>query len=273
MRTCSPVLFACVIASCGGRVAGDSDPGDSGASPDVPVVVDAPRGEGGVACVLDDGTPVCGWPGCSQSCDTCQLFLTRDVDGVIPASICPEDDARVFSRATSPFAPCSACPNDDDVCALTTDYQCVHPSICVWWHSVGYAGCWFRDMTPWVPTPIPDAPCPGTGFCGGTCGNCAVGESCTGRSQVHPIGVCAAVSLHFYNNCRHSLDVPGAFGCPAPGMDPADDTCLVFKDPDPADQAAEDAGHGVCVPRDRCLTARASLPGGVFCVDASGHEI
>jgi len=272
--TRAPLLAAFVLAlfACGGRLE-EANLGDSGGHD---AVVDVPLGEGGVRCGLDDGTPLCAWPGCpAPGCDTCVAFTDRDYRDVpsrLPLSVCPSNAYKVVPEIRGHGVPCSACPNDDDLCAqMILSPICVHPPICSIWFSAGISGCYFRDMTAWSPTPIADLECPGVGFCGGTCGKCAEGETCTGRSPTHPIGVCTAISDHFYNVCKH---VPrnSAEACPEDGSLATDQACLVFKNPKPEDQTAADK-VGACVKKDLCLSAKALLPGGVFCVDGVGREL
>ena len=265
-RVLSLLCFAVAIG-CGGRELDDRTRGGAGGD----ALADAPVGEAGVVCDLSNGTPICGWPGCPQTCGgACVLLTDRDALPV-KLSVCRIDAKDVFSMsANGKYAvQCAACPNDDDLCArILTQYQCVRPPLCGAFYSAGIRGCWFRDMTDWAPATIPAAPCIGPGFCGGACGGCDVGQSCTGRSPTHPVGVCAAVTGH---QCwRHPENT--AESCLTDGIAPGDDTCLAFRDSDPATQAAADE-YGVCVPRARCLAARASLAGGVFCVDASGTEV
>lgn len=73
------------------------------------------------------------------------------------------------------------------------------------------------------------------------------------------------------NVCGHHPTSSGGT-CPRDSSGATDQACLVFKDPDPADQAFAD-DLGVCVKKDLCLAAKASLPGGVFCVDGTGTEL
>jgi hypothetical protein len=99
------------------------------------------------------------------------------------------------------------------------------------------------------PLPIPEA-CPRLGIpiCGGACGGCPGEDLCTGRSPLHPYGIC----------------VPPVSGQCSPmsncGTGKACFTYLV----EPAAQAIAD-DWGYCLPTDLCEAIASQLPGGGAC--------
>ena len=105
--------------------------------------------------------------------------------------------------------------------------------------------------------------------CGGRVGDNANGQDTGSADAVVDVPVGEA-------GVRCGLDdgtpVCGWSGCRFSGTHTTDQACLIFKDPKADDQAAADE-VGVCVKRDLCLGAKASLPGGVFCVDPTGKEL
>jgi hypothetical protein len=96
--------------------------------------------------------------------------------------------------------------------------------------------------------PAPDT-CPTfTEFqvCGGSCGGCAVGEVCTGRSPLHPYGFCKP-----------------NFDCTCVGDAGASNGCFRYS-VEPSAQAIADQ-HAFCLPLAMCQALAAKLPGGGTC--------
>ena len=117
---------------------------------------------------------------------------------------------------------------------------------------LGYAdrGVWTGDALPMPKTcpSIPDVP-----TCGGYCGGCPVGQICTGRSPLHPYGICIPENAGV---CSTVSSVPGDQCASGEG-------CFIFK-VEAAHQKVADA-TGFCVPLKECQAMAANLPGGGFC--------
>lgn len=107
----------------------------------------------------------------------------------------------------------------------------------------------YADYGVWTGAPLPEPKtCPSipdVPTCGGYCGGCPVGQICTGRSPLHPYGICVAVSDATCPTCS------------------ADKGCFTFK-VEPAHQAVADT-VGFCLPLKECQALAANLPGGGFC--------
>ena len=117
---------------------------------------------------------------------------------------------------------------------------------------LGYAdrGVWTGDPLPMPKTcpSIPDVP-----TCGGYCGGCPLGQVCTGRSPLHPYGICIP---HDAGVCSHVTGINGSKCSSSEG-------CFIFK-VEAAHQTVADA-TGFCVPLKECQAMAANLPGGGFC--------
>lgn len=101
------------------------------------------------------------------------------------------------------------------------------------------------------PLPEPDT-CPqldGLTLCGGHCGGCVSGETCTGRSPLHPYGFCNDGS----NTCGS-----GGESCLA------SEGCFRFTVDTDAQALANQ--HGVCLPTSECQAMAARYPGGGTCL-------
>jgi hypothetical protein len=264
-------IFALCSLGCGARVATeasdqrfDADSATDGAArPDT--ASDATPTDPN--CVLANGTPLCGHT-CGRTCASgfgCLPFSAGDRSTLTDFGVCVEDLPRV---GTSP-APCSVC-RDGELCANATSVAgnlvCVPAALCDRLTAEGSgAGCWYSDKSVWASAAaIPAPPCPSNGkllgMCGGACGSCSDGLACTGRSPLHPFGVCAAQT-----SARG-----GANRCGGTRRCGADEACLSFRVD--ANQAAADS-FGLCVPRARCVQLRDALPGGMYCRDSGGASI
>jgi len=111
----------------------------------------------------------------------------------------------------------------------------------------------YLDWSPWsgqaLPTPQ-DCGDGGLPLCGGVCGPCSPGATCTGRSPIHPYGFCVPSS---WSGCTRSKP-----GC-ATG-----NKCIIFTDPGDAQAVADD--NGLCIPAAECDALGAGYPGGAACV-------
>jgi hypothetical protein len=114
----------------------------------------------------------------------------------------------------------------------------------------------YADFGLWVGEALP-APtmCPtfsGFTVCGGNCGDCVGTEICSGRSHLHPYGLCAP---------DQGDEVEG--GCHA-GSCKGGQSCFVFTVEPEAQPVADQ--HGLCLPPDTCQAVAANLPGGGKCM-------
>ncbi|MEJ7731100.1 MAG: hypothetical protein WKG00_18030 [Polyangiaceae bacterium] len=184
---------------------------------------------------------------------------------------------------------CDAC-QDGQVCAQRGPEQlvCVSPEVCeALWDLGAVTVCRYADKSAYdhQPLPNPSGDCPGGAasagkICGGACGPCDVDGSsqprrCTGRSPLHPYGVCA----HETNfggtgepaaipSCTIAADGAMLEPCATHG----DITyCAVFDVP-PTDLAAA-RRHGICLRTKVCLHVAAALPGGMTCYDDFGQQV
>lgn len=189
------LAIALSALACGGRV--QDDPQEPAADGGADTQPEADAGDSGSLCRLSDGTPTCGFSGCPNphpgACTSCPLAANREFE-TAPFGVCPEDAEKVFAHVSGRGAQCATCPSEDDVCLFRgIDYACVHKPLCDAYASLGFKGCFFQDLSDYVPGPLPSVACPraGVGLCGGACGSCAAGNVCVGRSHAHPFGVCA----------------------------------------------------------------------------------
>jgi hypothetical protein len=179
---------------------------------------------------------------------------------------------------------CVACA-DGEVCVQRTPEQlvCVSPGVCeALWDLGARDVCRYADKSGYdhTPLPTPEGPCPGgdasrSMICGGACGDC--GQDflrCTGRSPLHPFGVCArSNALSGFDPAEVkscSLDDQGhaTQGCKPLKFDAY---CLVYDVPE-ADRTAA-RRWGVCIETMICTSIAQVLPGGARCYDDSGHQV
>ncbi|MEB2313666.1 MAG: hypothetical protein OZ928_17615, partial [Polyangiaceae bacterium] len=113
---------------------------------------------------------------------------------------------------------------------------------------LGYAdrGVWTGEPLP-MPTTCPEIP--DVHPCGGYCGGCPVGQLCTGRSPLHPYGLCVREG----HVCSTTNDWPCEKG----------ERCFVFTVEPEHQQVADSAGF--CLPLAVCQASAAHLPGGGRC--------
>ena len=278
------------VMACGGRlddggITGQLDSGidaaDTSADTASVDTIAKPETDGASPlCQLSDGTPTCdvaGCPvraGCTHLGSECILFGNEtSASGVSPFGVCFKDAKKVFTYGT-----CTVCPNADDVCTVFAPYDlynasCARPTICRDLEVAGFTGaCLYTDKTKWSAEDpaIGDPGCPAggraAGLCGGSCGDCAGSEKCTGRSPLHPFGVCAALPDLSTNPfpCKRNPK-SSSEKCEA-------GACVIFDVQGKGDQNVADA-NGFCLANDRCIAARTLLPGAIHCMSGSGSEI
>ncbi len=247
------VSLASGAAHCGRTVTETPDTsvdaGDSGVSTHAPPDLIADAG----LCAAQSGWAVCGGP---RHC-----FL----DG---GQLCPEcslDVLKGFSDAYS-LGVCYNEWHNDEPAAICGDecvyIQAVTPELFDSFpFDVGYLFAAnggadrvrYADMSFWSGAPLPPIhSCTvdgGVATCGGACPACAAGRICTGRSPLHPLGVC----------------LPNV-GCNSKSPCPSGQSCFSFKVQTDA-QAAEDSNFGACLPTEECRSTAANLPGGGYCRD------
>jgi hypothetical protein len=112
----------------------------------------------------------------------------------------------------------------------------------------------YADWGLWTGDPLPEPEtCPsisGVPICGGNCGGCPAGQHCTGRSPLHPFGVCFRDDEKSCTKDEPSCD--------------AGDACFFFAVEVEAMPLAYEAGH--CVPLESCVATAEQLPGGGECI-------
>jgi hypothetical protein len=118
----------------------------------------------------------------------------------------------------------------------------------------GAAQLRYADWGLWTGDPLPEPDVcptlPGVSICGGNCGGCPAGQHCTGRSPLHPYGVCFPDEL---TSCAKDTD-------PCDG----DKACFFFTVEAEAMEVSYD--HGYCLPLETCLATAENLPGGGECI-------
>jgi hypothetical protein len=111
----------------------------------------------------------------------------------------------------------------------------------------------------WTGEPLPEpTDCPAIAdvpICGGKCGECPAGQLCTGRSPLHPYGLCVP---------RPPEDASEWKFCGSASDCGAETGCFRWKVQPEAQAVANKRGY--CLPLATCQAAAASLPGGGTCV-------
>ncbi len=260
---CKCVLAMSLLgtAACGADVERSGGAGGSGG---VPGLGSGGAGVGGGAgngvpdaCLTPEGYQICGGPvPCPSSPPACELCVDLDLAEAGEVTLCIN---QAFATEV-----------DSRIC-----YYCTDGSLCVDNHGAGRFTCVpyslgalfaehgagdrvrYADKGLWTGDPIPSPDtCPSFDHfevCGGNCGGCPGTHLCTGRSPLHPFGICVPTAS---NGIAEWCDVDTP--CPA------GDGCFVFTvEPDAqalADQLA------LCVPIAACAEMASKLPGGGKCV-------
>lgn len=190
----------------------------------------------GGPCPFDANDPECGDclddPSfCMNSAAASQLYFAPCRDGDVQVVIQKQSDGYFFMCAPVEAAELLA--------------------------NAGYADrVRYSDWGLWSGDPIPEpATCPtfdGYAICGGDCGGCSEGRICTGRSPLHPYGICVIQPL-----------TGNATYCG--GVDHCDPDQMCFRYNVEVDAQAIADEHGWCFPKAECEAMAASLPGGGTC--------
>jgi len=280
-------LIAAVIpllTSCGGRTAlVFVDNGGAGGAPSSSSAsTGGDGGSGGVVqhppCVSADGIRLCGgsdecpWlsaPECPGYGCTSTIELYSSAES--KAGVCWAD---LIDNGSNP---CIAC-KDGEACVYRAPDRliCVSLEVCEALWDMGETNvCRYADKRAYdhQPLPAPTGPCPTSWYltlCGGECGDCdGMIATCTGRSAGRPFGLCIPkTSNGQHATCELNADGQIIQWCQST---PFAAVCAVFDVPD-AD-VAEARHYGVCMERNLCTAAAASMPGGLHCYDETGKQL
>ena len=233
---------------------------------------------GGAGGTLDPACELAGVPICKQGCGVCTpctdlqqcgvvdltCMATFTNGGSLGPSICRVDSA------LDHLASCDTCL-EGDACVLQApdppSLACVPGDFCKEVTMTGTAACTFSDKTPFSLAPIPEPTvCPAlslssTKLCGGACGGCAAGLTCSGRSPTRPFGLCLPFSPLFKK--APTVDVCAAMTC-------YDQTASCFYYANALSDPTAVKEYGLCFPTQDCQVLAQSLPGGGVCVDKQG---
>src|ERR1019366_5042154 len=231
-----------VLAGCGGATSasGADGGGDSGS------VADAlpDLGSGWTQCASPDGTAVCGGP------NACPGVASPGCGCLSTAG----NDVGACSLSAGVTESTCYLPPDGDLCvAVSASYVLfTEPyALGVLFAANGAAArVRYADYGDWTGDELPvPAGCPtpaGIELCGPSCPLCPSDQVCSGRSPLHPYGMCFPMA-----------PVGCGAGCPA------GTACFAFTVQ--ADAQAEATGQAVCIPSGQCGAAVTQLPGGATC--------
>jgi hypothetical protein len=259
-----------MLVACGGRVVVErDDSGGGGAHGSSTTASGSPtggpdaggagagagQGGGWTECSSPEGYAICNGPAdCphdfkSPTCPDC-INASADI------SICANE---VLAKAKIGY--CWLAP-DGRVCVdvagsnVDPSYMNVPFSVGILYKNAGYSKrVRYADYSLFTGQPLPEPEsCPtieGVTLCGGKCGGCPPDAVCTGRSPLHPYGVCAPLSAP----CE-----PGSGEYCKPGY-----SCFQWV-VEPAAQAMSDEYGIGCFPELVCNKLAAEIPGGGKCV-------
>lgn len=268
-------LLAATWLACGGRASvvggADASSGDDGGDG----LVFASCAPGGVRlCGGNCGdVPSCPGAGCTG--------LIAGSGTAASFGVCWAD------LADMGLTPCALC-DDGQGCVQRSSgsFVCVPLAVCGALDALG-AGevCWYGDKVPFDGAAVASATgCPQpTGIAnvvcgGGDCPPCAdiTLDRCVGRGPDHPFGVCppmvspgSRVDLSNVPLCIVSGG-SDALACPALSSDYSY-SCAVYPYPPAPPTVAP--RNGFCISDMVCKELAASLPGGLWCFDATGRRV
>lgn len=239
------LAIACVVLVGIGAGAAVACGGSTGAIHDAGVLDGGPPPLGPDGCASESGYLLCGGShDCPRQSESCQSCIS-DPDA---AGLC------VTANMTGP-GNCPLC-DDGNVCVrLVQDvYDCVPFDVGQLFAANGEPDrVLYTDWSAWSGQALPrptDCGDGGLPLCGGLCGPCAKGSTCTGRSPLHPYGFCVPST---WSGCTRA----------APTCDPGN-KCFIFSDPPDAQALADQ--FGLCLPLSECQALAAGYPGGATCV-------
>lgn len=251
-------------AGCGGRT-----------------TLDEPTEDASAAGHMDASAPDCAPQGvhvCGGACGP--------VAGCGGAACAPVlmggDDASAFGICWGDLAdqgttPCALC-DDGEGCVerAPLSFVCVPLPVCSALVALGATdACWYGDKLAFDGGAVaPATGCPDDPtdlLCGGDCPACPLATlaRCVGRGPNHPFGICPATSSVVDRNEVSGVPLctgDGTVACPVLPTYPY--ACAVFPNP-PGDPRVA-PWTGFCLSADLCATLSTSLPGGLWCYDASG---
>lgn len=262
-------LLGTILFACGGRQAGigaAQDAGDDGSN-DLVIATCAPAGARLCGGGCGDASPCPG--GCSH--------LLDPGGGTSQFGVCWSD---LPDKGATPCALCG----DGQGCVQRSPgvFVCVPLAVCGALYALGAGDvCWYGDKVPFDGRRVPTATgCPQPAkianiVCGGDCPACAETtlDRCVGRGVDHPFGVCPG--LAFASDREDLAGVPlcvassGKDAVPCPSS--YEYSCAVF--PYPPGELAVAVRSGFCVSAEMCAALATSLPGGLWCFDASGTKV
>lgn len=263
LRTTLPVVLALLmgVGACGGRLEDDRSvaSGDGGA-----INIDGGDREGGNdqdaarnPCVSPGGYAVCGGP---NAC-----YPASSVGPGTMCTHCPLTDGTtqytlgICSNDALPLGPPSGLCGDACVYIETlvpSQWNTLPIEVGFLFARNGAADrVRYADFSSWTGQDLPPiSSCSGPSSvptCGGSCAPCAPDQICTGRSPLHPLGLCVPKS--FLLGCDRSH----GWTCPS------GDGCFVFSVQPEAQNEAD--ANGSCLPVATCRAAATGLPGGGAC--------
>lgn len=252
-----------VLGACGGEVSRTASGGSGGlgggAGGGGAAGSDGGAGAGGIAgsgwteCSTPDYA-FCGVPECPEGRPGCSLCVPAGAPGLYGTcaeSLSPDEvyykaaDGKILVSRDAPMA-APFIVNEAPFSAGV--FLAAHGQAA----RVAYAdrGVWTGDA---LPTPETCDPIPGVEICGGFCGGCPIGQTCTGRSPRHPYGLCVPINASL---CSLDPKVKGE-ACQSSEL------CFVFE-VEPDHQPMADA-TGFCLAKTVCQAAALNLPGGGLC--------
>lgn len=236
---------------------------------------DGPQGDASVDHDGDAPPPIDAAPDAATQCSSPEgIRVCRG-----PAN-CPEGGAECKTCTQQAAAAAGACleswpfvpkpcwlPADGDACAsifgAPDDLWAVPFSVAELYarNGAGADSVRYADFGLFTGEPLPaPSTCPSAvnvPACGGACGGCPTGRKCTGRSPLHPFGLCVPDSPTGFS-CTGSSVISKPESCPKGSG------CFTFQVEAKAQPLAD--RYSFCLPILECVAAAASLPGGGECL-------
>jgi len=255
-RAAISAVAALAIAACGGLLEGSTN--EEGGAADAGGLDAAEAGGQWTPCSTPDGYRVCNGP---NQCPADGVCLCGVLDGTLSYCV---TDALAAREPPGEYSPriCDEGCQDGDVCISgngrnALGFECMPFSLGELFERSGAPErVRYADLGTWSGAALPvPADCPTVGsirLCGPACpGRCTADEICSGRSPLHPYGMCRPVP--FPERCSRAKPA-----CPTGNR------CFIYT-VEPEAQAVAD-GFGSCLPETMCLDAATGLPGGASCL-------